>query len=97
MFRHVVCFALKQTQKDKVNEAKQKLLSLISIPEVKNIEVGLDEKKSERSYEIVLIADFDNKDDYEVYDKHELHEPVRTFLQSIYESVVSVDYYRDDA
>lgn len=95
MYRHIVCFALKQSQKDKANEAKQKLLSLTSIPEVKNIEVGLDEKKGGRSFEIALIVDFDSEHDCEVYDKHELHQSVREFMRSIMESAVSVDFYRD--
>lgn len=95
MFRHVVCFRLKQSEKDKANEAKQKLLLLSSIPEVKNIEVGLDEKKSERSYDIVLIVDFDNRDNYEIYDKHAVHQPVRKFMHSVYETSVAVDYHID--
>ncbi len=95
MYRHIVCFGLKQCEKNKAEEAKQKLLSLAAMPEVKNIEVGLDDKKSERSYEIALIADFDSKEDYEIYDKHELHQPVREFMHGIMEKAVSVDFNRD--
>ena len=96
MFRHIVCFRLKDSEKGRVYEAKSKLLSLKSISEVKNIEVGIDEKKSDRSYEIALIVDFENKDDCEIYDKHELHEPVKIFMHSICETTVAVDYYRDN-
>ncbi len=94
MFRHVVCFRLRPEEKDKATEAKQRLESLTVIDEVRNIEVGLDSLKSPRSYDIILIVDFDNMDDYKVYDAHELHQPVRKFMHSIVESSVAVDYER---
>ena len=94
MFRHVVCFRLRSEEKDKATEAKQRLESLMVIDEVRNIEVGLDSLRSPRSYDIILIADFDNIDDYKVYDAHELHQPVRKFMHSIVESSVAVDYER---
>ena len=92
MFRHVVCFRLKAEEKGKAAEAREKLLSLTAISEVRNIEVGLDSLKSPRSYDVILIADFDNMDDYKIYDTHELHQPVRRFMHSIVETSVSVDY-----
>lgn len=95
MFRHIVCFSLLQDKKDQVGEAKERLLSLKAIPEVKNIEVGLDELHSDRSYDIVLIVDFDSKADYKVYDQHELHQPVRKFMHGIRETSVAVDFNRE--
>lgn len=94
MFRHVVCFRLKPEEKQKAVEARERLLSLKAISEVKNIEVGLDSLKSPRSYDIILIVDFNNMDDYKVYDAHELHQPVRQFMHSIVASSVAVDYER---
>jgi hypothetical protein len=95
MFRHVVCFRLRAEDKEKAAEARERLLSLAAIPEVKKIEVGLDSLKSPRSYDVILIADFENKDDYKVYDAHEVHQPVRKFMHSIVETSVAVDYMRD--
>jgi hypothetical protein len=95
MFRHVVCSRLKDEEKGRAAEAREKLLSLKAIPEVRNIEVGLDCLKSHRSYDVILIVDFDNMDDYKVYDTHELHQPVRRFMRSIVETSVAVDYTRD--
>jgi len=95
MFRHVVCFKLRAEEKGRAGEAREKLLSLKAIPEVKNIEVGLDSLKSPRSYDIILIVDFDSMDDYRVYDTHELHQPVRKFMHSIVEMSVAVDYTRE--
>jgi hypothetical protein len=95
MFRHVVCFRLRPEEKEKAAEARERLLSLTAISEVRNIEVGLDSLKSPRSYDIILIVDFDNMDDYKVYDKHALHQPVRQFMHSIVETSVAVDYTRE--
>ena len=95
MFRHVVCFRLRPEEKSKASEAREKLMSLTSIAEVRNIEVGLDSLNSPRSYDIILIVDFENEEDYRIYDAHELHQPVRRFMHSIVETSVAVDYWRE--
>ena len=58
--------------------------------------MGLDVKKSERSYDIVLIVDFENRAGYEIYDKHPIHQLVRAFMHGIYETSVAVDFERDE-
>lgn len=83
MFRHVVSFKLADDKKDRKEEAKRRLIALIEIPEVKAIEVGIDQEKSERSYDLVIIVDFASEEDYKIYDQHELHLPVRKFMQTI--------------
>lgn len=96
MFRHIVCFRIKDEEKAKLTEAQAMLRSLKVVPGVKQIEVGLDEKHSERSCDIALIVDFDSRADYEAYDVHELHQPVRAFMRSISASSVAVDFYRSE-
>ena len=76
-------------------EALELLRSLSQIPGVRSVEVGLDEQHSERSYDIALIVDLDNREDYEAYDVHPLHQPVRAFMRSIVASSVAVDFYRE--
>ena len=66
--------------------------SLTAVPMVRGVQVGLDELNSERSYDIALIVDCDTRADYEAYDKHELHQPVRQFMRSIIEASATVDY-----
>lgn len=94
MFRHIVFFRVKSEEKHKIQEAAEKLRSLTAVPVVRNVEVGLDELKSARSYDIALIVDCDSREDYEIYDKHELHQPVRMFMRSIVESSAAVDFER---
>ena len=94
MFRHIVFFRLKPEEKHKAQEALEKLRSLTAVPVVRKVEVGLDEVKSERSYDVVLIVDCDTRADYEIYDKHELHQPVRQYMRSIIEASATVDFER---
>lgn len=92
MFRHVVNFKVKSDKKDLISEAKKRILELIAIPQVKNIEVGIDEIKSKRSFDFAIIVDFENREDYNIYDKHELHLPVKKFVFDIIEDAAAVDY-----
>lgn len=92
MFRHVVCFKIKEDKKDMIEEARDRILKLSAIPEVKNIEVGIDEIKSGRSYDFAIIVDFDSKRDYDVYDQHEMHLPVKDFVFGIISDAAAVDY-----
>lgn len=94
MFRHIVFFKVKQEEQHKIAEAAEKLRGLIAVPVVRNVEVGLDEVKSGRSFDIALIVDTDSRADYEIYDQHELHQPVRMFMRSIVETSATVDFER---
>jgi hypothetical protein len=95
MFRHVVSFRLKDDKKDIIDEVKKRLLALDAIPQVKSVQVGIDDLKSARSFDFVLIMDFENLDTYKEYDQHELHQPVREFVHDIVSDSVSVDYFID--
>ncbi len=94
MFRHIVFFKVKAEEQHRIPEAAEKLRSLAAVPVVRGVEVGLDEVKSGRSYDIALIVDTDSRADYEVYDQHELHQPVRQYMRSIIESSATVDFER---
>ena len=94
MFRHIVFFKVKQEEQHKIPEAVDKLKSLTAVPVVRSVEVGLDELKSGRSFDIALIVDTDSRADYEIYDQHELHQPVRVFMRSIIEASATVDFER---
>ncbi len=94
MFRHIVFFKVRQEERHKIAEAVENLTSLEAVPVVRSVEVGLNELESGRSYDIALIVDTDSRDDYDIYDKHELHQPVRQFMRSIIESSATVDFER---
>ena len=63
-----------------------------NIETLKAIEIGSDFLESERSYDIVLIAQFDNQEDLKIYAQHENHLPVVKIMRSLCSSSVVVDY-----
>ncbi len=49
------------------------------MPSLRSMEVGIDFMGSERSYDLVLIATFDDEAGLAAYDKHPSHEEVRAY------------------
>ena len=91
MIRHVVCQKFRDFADSQ--EAARQLKALMGVvPSLKSMEVGVDEKRSERSYDVVLIATFDDWDGLKAYDTHPAHEKVRAFIKARREATVSVDY-----
>jgi len=74
MFTHIVLFKLKESTTENLKFVEKTLLSMNGmIKELKQLEVGIDVIKSDRSYDIGLITRFDNKEDYLSYDVNEFH------------------------
>lgn len=92
MFTHIVFFKLKDTEK--VTEARAILLSMEGkIPELKGLEVGVDELHTERSYDLALITRFDSLEDMNTYQVHEYHvNEVLKYLKPMIESSKAVDF-----
>jgi len=62
------------------------------IPQLRYIEVGIDDAPSPRSADIILITRFDSPEALEVYQKHPHHQQVLEFLGEVVERAVKVDY-----
>ncbi|MEC7786647.1 MAG: Dabb family protein [Nitrospinota bacterium] len=93
MIKHVVMFKLAQKTPENMKRAMQSLKSLEgNIETLKTIEIGSDFLESERSYDIVLITQFDNHEGLKIYAQHENHLPVVKIMQSLCTSSVLVDY-----
>ncbi|MEC9019236.1 MAG: Dabb family protein [Nitrospinota bacterium] len=93
MIKHVVMFKLAQKTPENMKRAMQSLKSLEgNIETLKTIEIGSDFLESERSYDIVLITQFDNPEGLKIYAQHENHLPVVKIMQSLCTSSVVVDY-----
>ena len=77
MIKHVVMFKLAEKTPKNMERAVQSLKSLEgNIETLKTIEIGSDFLESERSYDVVLIAQFDNPEGLKFYDLHEKNLPV---------------------
>ena len=93
MIKHVVMFKLADKTPENMERATQSLKSLEgNIETLKAIEIGSDFLGSERSYDIVLTAHFDDLDGLKIYTQHKNHLPVVKIMQSLCTSSVVVDY-----
>ena len=93
MVKHVVMFKLKDRRKKNVAKVAEKIRSMKGkIEVVKDLEVGTDFMKSERSFDLVLTVQLANKEDLEEYAKHPVHQPVLAYLKEAADQVIAVDY-----
>lgn len=95
MYTHIVFFKLSKPTNDNIEFVKKTLLSMEdNISELRHLEVGIDDIRSERSYDIALITKFDNKEDYLSYDINKYHvEKVKKVIKPYMESSKTVDYF----
>ncbi len=93
MIKHVVMFKLAKKTPENMERATQSLKSLEgNIETLKAIEIGSDFLESERSYDIVLTAHFDDPEGLKTYAQHKNHLPVVKIMKSLCTSSVVVDY-----
>ena len=91
MYSHIVMFKLKDP--DDIPQTVGSLRAMEGrIPQLRYIEVGIDDAPSPRSYDIVLITRFDSPEALAVYQEHPHHQQVLEFLGEVVESAVKVDY-----
>jgi hypothetical protein len=93
MLRHVVFFKLKNPTPEVLKETKDILMNMKGkIPELIDIEVGIDIVRSERSFDISLITTFESLDAMKSYQVHPLHVEFVKYITEVREAAVAVDY-----
>ena len=93
MVKHIVMFKLTEKTPQNMELAIDSLRSLENkIETLKSIEIGTDFLESDRSYDIVLTAHFENQEGLKTYSSHENHLPVVKIMRSLCSSSVVVDY-----
>ena len=93
MITHIVMFRLVDRTPESVGRAADVLRGLAGkIPELRSLEVGVDVLRSDRSWDIALIAWFGSLADLEAYRVHPDHQAVLRYMNSVRESVASVDF-----
>ena len=93
MVKHIVMFKLIEKNKtniEKVVNALKRLEGNIDV--LRSIEIGVDFAQSERSYDIVLTTEFENREGLEIYGPHPNHLPVVEIIRSLCSGSVTVDY-----
>ena len=92
MIKHIVCFKLKKGESKE--KAKEILLSMKNnVPMLRGIEVGIDELKSERSFDVILEVLLDDFSALEKYQKDEYHcSVVKKHMHAVAEKSISIDF-----
>ena len=94
MIKHIVCLKIKEEYKNRIEEAKNTLLSMKGrVPTVIDINVGIDLLHSERSYDIILEVILESMEQLEIYQKDLYHcTVVKPLMHEIRSASVAVDY-----
>jgi len=90
---HIVLFKLLDRSPESIEKARAVLASLDGkIPQLRHLEVGADVLRTDRSYDLALVAKFDTLEDLNAYQIHPLHQQVVKYMLSVRQSAVAVDY-----
>lgn len=74
MFTHIVLFKLKENTKENVSFVANTLKAMEGkIPQLMDLEIGVDELHSDRSFDICLITRFASADEMNEYQIHPYH------------------------
>lgn len=98
MIKHIVMWKLKDvaegsSKMENAKKIKQILENLKShIPEIAEIEVGINFIESPAAYDIALYSVFKSEEDLSIYQKHPEHVKVADFINKVREERVVVDY-----
>lgn len=93
MIKHIVMWKFKESEHESMLLFRDRLLALKGkIPEIRLMEVGININPSDRSYDAVLISEFDSMDDLRAYSTNPLHVEVSDFCKTIRTASVSCDY-----
>ncbi|MEX1011766.1 MAG: Dabb family protein [Balneolaceae bacterium] len=103
MIRHIVMWKLKEKAEGATKRKNAEKLKLIleglkiSIDEINNVEVGIqiDESDSDQRFDVVLICDFKNELDFEMYRRSPHHQKAVKFINSVVDERYFVDYRVD--
>lgn len=93
MIKHIVMWKFKEGEYENMLLFRERLLALRErIPEIRAMEVGVNINPSDRSFDAVLVSEFDSLDALKAYGTNPLHVEVSEFCKSIRTQSVSVDY-----
>jgi hypothetical protein len=93
MIKHIVMFKLREKSPNNLKALASALNGMKDqIETLKFLEIGEDFKGSDRSFDLVLVSHFENRQGLETYASHKVHQPVIQLAQSLCSQTVVVDY-----
>ena len=92
MIKHIVMWKFKEGEHDNMLIFRDRLLALKGqIPEIRAMEVGINMNPSDRSFDAVLVSEFDSLEALKAYSTNPLHVEVSKFCKSIRRGVALWD------
>ena len=84
-----------QDKKDGCLKIKNALENMqTGIKEIKNLQIGINDNELKyANYDVVLMIDFENSDDFFAYQNHSKHKEFVSIVKEIRSEKASVDYY----
>jgi len=94
MITHIVLFKLSDPKPDTIAATRDLLLSMDGkVPQLRQLEVGVDLIRSERSYDIALVTRFDSLDELKASQVDPYHAgTILPHMRSVCSAIVAVDY-----
>ena len=95
MIKHIVCFKLSDNSVSAKEETREVMMSMKGkVPQIIDIEVGIDFLASPRSYDIILQVTLDSRQALDAYQADEYHcSVVKKYMHAHISSSVAIDYY----
>lgn len=97
MIQHIVMWRFADSAEGKTREenmeiVRERLLALTAIiPEIKSIEVGRDLSRTEMSYDMALVTDFESLEALHTYKVHPAHVAVADYVKKVTVARVVLD------
>jgi hypothetical protein len=94
MVTHIVLFRLEDPSPENISSTAEILRSMEGqIPELKGIEVGINQRDTPNSHDIALVTRFESWEDYDVYRAHPYHkDPVLKHMHAVAAGAAVADY-----
>lgn len=97
MVKHVLFVKLKEYSPEGCEKVRDLFLSMKDeIPFLRELNVGIDYLRSERSYDVVLELVVDDREALQAYQSHPYHvEKVKPYIHQVRSGSATVDYEYD--
>ena len=93
MITHIVFFKLFDRSPESQKRVRDRIMEMRGrIPVLKHLEAGADVIRSERAYDVALVAHFDDLAGLQTYIVHPVHQEFVAFIRPLRESTIAVDY-----
>jgi len=93
MITHIVLLKLQNRDQESIEKMKEVILSMKGKIEcLRDLTVAADFFHAKISYDVAMIAQFDSKEDLNMYLAHPAHIEVGKYIENIQAKVVAVDY-----